>query len=79
MLNNADEYLRIPMYGFTESFNISVSAAIVLHHLTDKLRSSEISWELSDKEKMEIKIQWIRNTIKKSELLEKRFWEERGK
>lgn len=78
ILNEADEFLKIPMFGFTESFNISVSAAIILHHLTDKLRSSEVIWELTEKEKTEIKIQWIRNTIKKSELIEKRFWEEMG-
>ena len=78
ILKEADEFLKIPMFGFTESFNISVSAAIVLHHLTDKLRSSEVKWELTENEKTEIKIQWIRNTIKKSELIEKRFWEERG-
>ncbi len=79
ILNEADEFLKIPMFGFTESFNISVSAAIILHHLTDKLRSSDVNWELSEEEKTEIKIQWIRNTIKKSELIEKRFWEEKGK
>ena len=78
ILDEADEYLKIPMFGFTESFNISVSAAIVLHHLTDKLRNSDVKWELTEKEKTEIKIQWIRNTIKKSELIEKRFWMERG-
>ena len=77
ILNEADEFLKIPMFGFTESFNISVSAAIILHHLTDKLRSSEINWELTEKEKTDVKIQWIRNTIKRSELIEKRFWKER--
>lgn len=77
ILNEADEFLKIPMFGFTESFNISVSAAIILHHLTDKLRSSDVNWELTEEEKTEIKIQWIRNTIKKSELIEKRFLEER--
>ena len=79
ILNEADEFLKIPMFGFTESFNISVSAAIILHHLTDKLHSSDVNWELTDEEKTEIKTQWIRNTLKKSELIEKRFWEERGK
>ncbi len=29
-LDMADEYVKIPMYGFTESFNISVSAALSL-------------------------------------------------
>jgi len=75
----ADEFLRIPMFGFTESFNISVSAAIILHHLTEKLRNSEsINWHLTEDEKVEIKLQWIKNTVKKSALIEKRFWEERG-
>ena len=75
----ADEFLKIPMFGFTESFNISVSAAIILHHLTEKLRNSEsIDWHLTEDEKVEIKLQWIKNTVKKSSLIEKRFWEERG-
>lgn len=75
----ADEFLKIPMFGFTESFNISVSAAIILHHLTDKLHNTEtINWQLTEEEKTEIKIQWIKNTAKKSALIEKRFWEEKG-
>lgn len=74
----ADEFLKIPMFGFTESFNISVSAAIILYHLTEKLRNSEsIDWHLTEEEKVEIKIQWIKNSVKKSTLIEKRFWEER--
>lgn len=76
----ADEFLKIPMFGFTESFNISVSVAIILHHLTEKMRRLEnVNWQLSEQEKTDIKIQWIRNTLKKSELIEKRFWKEKGK
>jgi len=77
--NEADEFLKIPMFGFTESFNISVSAAIVLHHLTHQLHNSDINWHLTEKEKEEIKIQWIRNTIKRSDLIEQRFWKKKGK
>jgi tRNA (guanosine-2'-O-)-methyltransferase len=67
------------MFGFTESFNISVSAAIILYHLTDKLRSSNsIKWQLTEEEKVEIKLHWIRNSVKKSTLIEQRFWEEKG-
>ncbi|WP_340113226.1 TrmH family RNA methyltransferase [Maribellus mangrovi] len=74
IMNEADEFLKIPMYGFTESFNISVSAAIILHHLTLKMRQDErINWQLSDTEKDEIKLEWIRKTIKRSELIEQRF------
>ena len=77
IMNEADEFVKIPMYGFTESFNISVSAAILLHHLTDKLRkSSTVSWKLSEKEKEVIRLQWLRSTLKRSDLLEKHFAEE---
>ncbi|WP_347840426.1 RNA methyltransferase [uncultured Draconibacterium sp.] len=77
IMQEADEFLKIPMYGFTESFNISVSAAIILHHLTMKMRNTkDLNWQLSDEEKTELKLEWIRKTIKRSELLEKRFLEE---
>lgn len=73
----ADEYLKIPMVGFTESFNISVSAAIILYQLTQQLKlMPENSWKLSDDEKEEVKLMWLKRTIKRSELLEKRFREE---
>jgi tRNA (guanosine-2'-O-)-methyltransferase len=79
ILKEADEFLKIPMFGFTESYNISVSAAIILYHLTEKMRNSQtINWQLSEDEKTEILLQWIRNSVKKSALIEKRFWEERG-
>ncbi|WP_346854696.1 RNA methyltransferase [uncultured Draconibacterium sp.] len=80
ILNEADEFLKIPMYGFTESFNISVSAAVILHHLTLKMRQTEgLKWQLSEDERDALKMDWIRKTIKRSELIEKRFWEEHGK
>ncbi|MFV0593919.1 MAG: TrmH family RNA methyltransferase [Draconibacterium sp.] len=77
IINEADEFLKIPMHGFTESFNISVSAAIILHHLTLKLReSNSIDWHLSEMEKDELKLEWIRKSIKRHELIEKRFLKE---
>ena len=72
-IEGADEYLKIPMMGFTESFNISVSAAIILHQLVTVLHKSDVSWQLDEREKCLIKLNWLRNTIKKSELLEKKF------
>lgn len=76
--NEADEFLKIPMYGFTESFNISVSAAIILHHLTLKMKQDPaIEWNLSQEEQQEIKLEWIRRSIKRSELIEQRFRENR--
>lgn len=73
----ADEYLRIPMYGFTESYNISVSAALTLFTLTEKLRKSSISWQLSDEEKLDTLIEWAKRTIKHAELFEKEFFQKR--
>lgn len=78
VLKEADEFLKIPMYGFTESFNISVSAAIILYHLTEKIKTSGINWQLSSSEKDEVMLQWLHNTIKRSKLLEKRFLEKHG-
>lgn len=73
VVDNADEYLKIPMYGFTESYNISVSAALIMQELTYKLRNSELDWHLSPNEKDEILLEWILKTIKKPEELVKRF------
>lgn len=73
----ADEFIKIPMHGFTESFNISVSAAIILHHLTVKMRQDPtIDWKLSNEEKASLKLHWIRKSLKRSELIEKRFLKE---
>ena len=77
MLNRADEHLKIPLYGFTESFNISVSAAIILHHLIHSLKKSDIPWNLSPEEMLRLKYSWLMNSIKRADLLEKKFLEER--
>lgn len=59
----ADEYVTIPMYGFTESFNISVSAALILRELSERMRKSSIKWQLSDHEKIDILIEWALQVI----------------
>lgn len=72
-LKQADEYLYIPMFGFTESFNISVSAAIILYHLTRTLKAVNLPWQLTQTEKDELLLTWLRNSIKNVNLLEKKF------
>jgi len=49
--NEADTCLRLPMYSFTQSYNISVSVAITFSHIIDRLRASNVKWKLSKKEK----------------------------
>lgn len=73
VLNNADHFIKIPMNGFTDSLNISVSAAIILQHITVKLRNSEINWELSENEKNAIKFEWLSKSFKNLPQLIKRF------
>lgn len=64
VLEQADAFLKIPMSGFTESLNISVSAAIILQNLTVQLKSSDIDWRLTEEEKVEKQIDWSKKTIK---------------
>jgi tRNA (guanosine-2'-O-)-methyltransferase len=75
MLDMADGLLKIPVYGFTESYNISVSVAIILSHLVHLLRKSDISWQLTHSEKEEIMLQWLRKSVRRADLLEKKFRE----
>ncbi|WP_462280197.1 TrmH family RNA methyltransferase [Salinivirga cyanobacteriivorans] len=69
----ADEYLKIPMYGFTESFNISVSVAIILNELRQKLNKSSIPWQLNEQEYEETLFKWIKASIKRPELIIERL------
>ena len=72
-LEMADEKVKIPMYGFTESYNISVAAALCMQVFISKIREHNISWQLSEEEKDEVMLNWLRKSLKESELIEKRF------
>jgi tRNA (guanosine-2'-O-)-methyltransferase len=73
VLEMADGFVKIPMYGFTESLNISVSAALLVRSITERLRHSQIPWQLSEEESLDIRIAWAKNVVKKSALVEKEF------
>lgn len=76
IIENADGFLKIPMVGFTESLNISVSAAIIIQDLTNRLRNSAIDWKLSEEEIIAKRLDWTRKTIKDIAAVESRFHEE---
>lgn len=76
ILEKADGFLKIPMVGFTESLNISVSAAIIIQNLTNRLRNSDIKWQLSDEEIMEKRLLWAKNSIKDIKRIEARYYED---
>ena len=73
VLDEADCFLKIPMFGFTESLNISVSAAIILQHVTSKLRKSNITWRLTEAEVIEKRFDWIKKTIKNYDAIVERY------
>lgn len=69
----ADEFVTLPMFGFTESFNISVCAALCMYELRNKLENSGISFGLTEAEKKDIYIEWLKASIKKHDLVIKEF------
>lgn len=74
ILKQADGFLKIPMVGFTESLNISVSAAIIIQNLTNRLRNSDIDWHLSEVEIIEKRLLWAKNSIKDIKRIEERYY-----
>ena len=73
-MKEADCTLKIPMYGFTESLNISVSAAIILQSLAERIRKEAVNWQLNEEEKEDLKLQWLKNNLKNSSELISHFY-----
>lgn len=73
VMQKADGYLKIPMAGFSESLNISVSAAIIIQQLTQQLRNSDVTWQLSEEEILEKRLDWTKKTIKDVEGIIERY------
>jgi tRNA (guanosine-2'-O-)-methyltransferase len=63
----ADHLVKIPMYGFTESFNISVAAAVSLHALRSKMIRDNRSMDLNDEQKTEVLLSWCMSSINRSQ------------
>jgi len=75
ILRQADGFLKIPMCGFTESLNISVSAAIIIQNIMGRLHKSDIAWQLSEDIILEKRLAWARISIKDIKRIEKRYYE----
>ena len=68
----ADGRVHIPMYGFTESLNVSVAVAVTLANVTGRLRESP-GWELSDREKDALRLEWAKRTVTNADVIEAEF------
>lgn len=69
----ADEFVKIPMYGFTESFNISVCAALCMYELTTRVRKEVHDYLLTEDEKTDVYLEWLKTSIDSSEGLIKNY------
>lgn len=78
VLHQADGFIKIPMVGYTESLNISVSAAIIIQDVTNRLRQSSIDWHFTEEEILEKRLDWTRKSIKDIDFIEKKFYESNG-
>jgi tRNA (guanosine-2'-O-)-methyltransferase len=78
-LSLADKRMKIPIYGFTESYNISVSVSLCLQHLTYKMRQSNMDWKLSLDQQEKVMLQWLRNSIKSAAEIEEKYLSEHTK
>jgi tRNA (guanosine-2'-O-)-methyltransferase len=70
---NCDELVRVPMYGFTESLNISVSVALSLQSILSRLRKSDVNFFLSDSEKEDLRLLWYKKIVHRSDVIEREF------
>jgi len=72
-IDGADACVSLPMYGFTQSYNISVSVGIVLMHMSERLRSCGPDWHLSEDEKAALRLAWYRTVVRSDDIIEKQF------
>lgn len=75
-LDFVDETLAIPMYGFTQSFNVSVAAAICCYDLKQKLLHSDLDYKLDEAKQLELKIRWAVNSIRSGEEIYRKYLSE---
>ena len=73
MMEQADGYLKVPMYGFTESLNVSAAAAIIFQDVATRVRKTDTKWELTTEENSEVYLSWLQNSIKSIDAIMERY------
>jgi tRNA (guanosine-2'-O-)-methyltransferase len=72
--SKVDGLVHIPMRGFTESFNISVSASIFLYELMKRANQMEIpNFNLSDQDRAELRLRWYKDIVPHADIHERHF------
>ncbi|MGB3585142.1 MAG: RNA methyltransferase [Tunicatimonas sp.] len=74
VIDRADQRIAVPAFGFTESYNVSVAAALLLYELIARLhQSTKINWQLSEAEKRAKRIDWAKKSIQNVEKILERY------
>jgi tRNA (guanosine-2'-O-)-methyltransferase len=63
-LELADTYVTLPMYGFTQSFNVSVCAALCMQSIVSRLHHSSVAWQLPAQQKELLFQRWVYQSVK---------------
>lgn len=74
----ADVFVRIPMVGFTQSFNVSVTVALMLYEVSGRLRETAVPWQLSHTEKTDLLLEWLASSIPHAEQIITQFCRDSG-
>lgn len=77
--DNTDYQVQIPITGFTQSYNISVSAGISLYYLMKKIKDTNQNWQLNKEEKEKLLIDWLSKSTPAGRALLGRYKEETEK
>jgi len=77
VMQEADGFVSIPMMGFTESFNVSVCAALCMYELSTRIRAEVANPYLTEEEKAEVRLQWIQASVDNHAALSRRFFEDK--
>ncbi len=76
IIDEADEFLQIPMCGMVESLNVSASAAILIYMLSERMRNTTTGWEIEEPTRSEILYRWMKESVRESEKVLLRQFEE---
>jgi len=77
VMDEADEFVKIPMLGFTESFNISVCAALCMYELSGRIRHEVPNPHLTAEEKKRVHFEWLKASVDQSDALIRRYFEDK--
>lgn len=69
----ADESITLPQYGFVESYNVAVAAALCLYQSVGRLRSSNAAWQLQPDDLLDVEISWLERSLDRPEIIKNNF------